>query len=119
MSKQLSIAQIFLWLFVVTLGIMIGGGLYEQLVVMPLWQTAPPDSVTAYYQHNDRQSAVCAEPGRQILGVHYAAHRLVGDWNFAFGFEDAPGASQLADCGNCPDSYHFCVHDCLVYTEHH
>jgi len=42
----------FLWLFVVALGIMIGGGLYEQLVVMPLWQTAPPDSVIAYYQHN-------------------------------------------------------------------
>ena len=52
MSKQFSIAQIFLWLFVILLGIMIGGGLYEQLVVMPLWQTAPPDSVIAYYQHN-------------------------------------------------------------------
>jgi H+/Cl- antiporter ClcA len=52
MSKQFSIAQIFLWLFVIALGIMIGGGLYEQLVVMPLWQSAPPDSVIAYYQHN-------------------------------------------------------------------
>ncbi len=52
MSKQFSIAQIFLWLFVIMLGIMIGGGLYEQLVVMPLWQSAPPDSVIAYYQHN-------------------------------------------------------------------
>ena len=52
MSKQFSIAQIFLWLYVVVLGIQIGGGLYEQLVLMPLWSLAPPDSVVAYYQHN-------------------------------------------------------------------
>jgi len=52
MSKQFSIAQIFLWFFVIALGITIGGGLYETLVLMPLWDTAPPDSVTAYYRHN-------------------------------------------------------------------
>ena len=52
MTKQFSIAQIFLWLFVIALGIELGGGLYETLVVMPLWSAAPPDSVTAYYQHN-------------------------------------------------------------------
>jgi hypothetical protein len=52
MTKQFSIAQIFLWLFVIALGIELGGGLYETLVVMPLWAAAPPDSVTAYYQHN-------------------------------------------------------------------
>ncbi len=52
MSKQFSIAQIFLWLYVVVLGIQIGGGLYEQLVVMPLWSLSPPDSVVAYHQHN-------------------------------------------------------------------
>lgn len=52
MSRRLSIAQIFLWLFVIVLGIAIGGGLYEQLVVVPLWSNAPPDSVLAYHQHN-------------------------------------------------------------------
>jgi len=52
MSKQFSFAQIFLWLFVIALGMELGGGLYETLVVMPLWAAAPPDSVTAYYQHN-------------------------------------------------------------------
>jgi len=52
MAKQFSIAQIFLWLFVIALGITLGGGLYETLVLMPLWDTAPPNSVTAYYQHN-------------------------------------------------------------------
>jgi hypothetical protein len=52
MSRQFSIAQIFLWLFVISLGIEIGAGLYETLVVLPLWSGAPPGSVTAYYQHN-------------------------------------------------------------------
>ncbi len=52
MTRRFSIAQIFLWFFVIFLGIAIGGELYEQLVVMPLWSLAPPDSVTAYYQHN-------------------------------------------------------------------
>ena len=50
--KQFSIAQTFLWLFVIALGIEIGAGLYETLVVLPLWTSAPPDSVTAYHQHN-------------------------------------------------------------------
>jgi hypothetical protein len=36
MTRRFSIAQIFLWFFVIFLGIAIGGELYEQLVVMPL-----------------------------------------------------------------------------------
>ena len=52
MARQFSIAQVFLWLFVIVLGIEIGAGLYETLVVLPLWALAPPDSVVAYHQHN-------------------------------------------------------------------
>lgn len=52
MTKQFSIAQILLWLFVIALGIELGAGLYETLVVMPLWAATPPDSVLAYYHHN-------------------------------------------------------------------
>ena len=51
MKRQFSIAQLFLWFFVIALGIEIGAGLYETLVVLPLWDGAPPDSVRAYYQH--------------------------------------------------------------------
>ncbi len=32
MFKQFSIAQIFLWLFVIALGITLGAGLYETMV---------------------------------------------------------------------------------------
>ena len=49
---KFSIAQVFLWLFVIALGIEIGAGLYETRVVLPLWTSAPPESVTAYHQHN-------------------------------------------------------------------
>jgi hypothetical protein len=52
MTNQFSASQIILWLFVLALGITMGGGLYEVRVVMPLWGSAPPDSVIAYYQHN-------------------------------------------------------------------
>ncbi|HVE58045.1 MAG TPA: DUF1772 domain-containing protein [Pyrinomonadaceae bacterium] len=52
MKQQFSIAQILLWLFVITLGITLGGGLYETLVTMPLWSASPPDSVIDYYRHN-------------------------------------------------------------------
>lgn len=52
MARQFSITQIFLWLFVVAVGLELGAGLYETLVVMPLWALAPPDSVVAYHQHN-------------------------------------------------------------------
>jgi hypothetical protein len=52
MSRHFSIAHILLWLFVIVLAIVIGGGLYEALVVVPLWSGAPPESVLAYYHHN-------------------------------------------------------------------
>ncbi len=65
MTRQFSIAQVFLWLFVIVLGITLGGGLYETLVVMPVWSAAPPDSVIAYYQHNvDNPRFILDQGGR-------------------------------------------------------
>jgi len=52
MRRQFSIAKTFLWLFVIALGIDDWCGLYKTSVVMPLWDTAPPDSVIVYQQHN-------------------------------------------------------------------
>lgn len=34
------------------LGIELGAGLYETLVIVPLWSASPPDSVVAYAQYN-------------------------------------------------------------------
>jgi hypothetical protein len=52
MAQKYSVAQIFLWLLVIILGLEIGAGLYETLVVLPIWSAAPPDSVLSYHQHN-------------------------------------------------------------------
>jgi hypothetical protein len=51
MTERSSIAQLLLWIFVVALGVEIGAGLYETLVVLPLWSAAPPESVIAYHRH--------------------------------------------------------------------
>lgn len=52
MINRNSISQIILWLFVIVLGILIGGGVYEGRVLVPLWSASPPESVIAFYQHN-------------------------------------------------------------------
>lgn len=52
MKNKFSASQIILWLFVIALGISMGGGLYEGRVVEPLWASAVPDSVIGYYEHN-------------------------------------------------------------------
>jgi hypothetical protein len=52
MAEQFSIAQTFLRLFVVLMGIEIVGGLHETIVVTTLWLLSPPDSVIAYYRYN-------------------------------------------------------------------
>lgn len=52
MTIQLSVPHIILFLFVIVLGLEIGAGLYETLVVLPLWNTRLPESVIAYYHHN-------------------------------------------------------------------
>ena len=46
------IGKTLLFLFVMALGLELGAGMYETLVVMPVWSLGPPESVTAYYQHN-------------------------------------------------------------------
>jgi hypothetical protein len=43
--RRTQIAQILLWLFVILLGIVIGGALYEMRVTVPLWANSPPESV--------------------------------------------------------------------------
>jgi hypothetical protein len=41
----MDLSDIVLWLFVINLGIVCGAGLYEARVVVPLWASAPPESL--------------------------------------------------------------------------
>ena len=45
MSQPISAERIFLWLFILLFGIQLGAGLYETLVIVPLWSASPPQSV--------------------------------------------------------------------------
>ena len=48
----MKISKIILWLFVVILGIELGAGLYETLVVLPVWSHNAPRSVLDYHSLN-------------------------------------------------------------------
>lgn len=48
----MAIAKFLLFVFVVFLGLTMGSGLYEGVAVLPMFLLGPPESVTAYYQHN-------------------------------------------------------------------
>ena len=39
------ITRIVLWLWVMFAGLLLGGGIYETLVILPLWGGSPPESV--------------------------------------------------------------------------
>ncbi|OLE54712.1 MAG: hypothetical protein AUG51_07085 [Acidobacteria bacterium 13_1_20CM_3_53_8] len=52
MTRRIQIEQILLWLFVILSGIVIGGGLYEMRVIVPLWANSPPES--AWYWEAQR-----------------------------------------------------------------
>jgi hypothetical protein len=42
-----TIAIALLWLFVINLGVVVGAGWYELRVVVPMWASAPPRSLTS------------------------------------------------------------------------
>lgn len=43
------IAQISLWLAVIGLSVWVGGTLYQMLVIVPMWNSSPPESVRAFF----------------------------------------------------------------------
>lgn len=46
--RRLNIPQILLWLWILSVTILMGGGLFEHLVLTPLWAGSPPESVTQW-----------------------------------------------------------------------
>lgn len=38
------ISEVLLWLLAINLGVVVGAGLYEHRIVVPLWASAPPES---------------------------------------------------------------------------
>ncbi|HLL99715.1 MAG TPA: DUF1772 domain-containing protein [Pyrinomonadaceae bacterium] len=50
MTKRPAAVRVILWLYLLSLTILIGGGIFEHVVLTPLWAGSPPESVTAW-QH--------------------------------------------------------------------
>jgi hypothetical protein len=48
MTKRPSTIRVILWLYLLSLTILIGGGIFEHVVLTPLWAGSPPESVTAW-----------------------------------------------------------------------
>lgn len=46
--KRLNFPLIILWLWVLVVTLLMGGGIFEHLVLTPLWAGSPPDSVTSW-----------------------------------------------------------------------
>lgn len=55
MANRLSVTQIPLWLFVLSAGILLGGSIFEGVVLTPLWAGSLPESVTQW-QYGSIQS---------------------------------------------------------------
>jgi hypothetical protein len=65
-----NIAIVVLWSLVVTAGILVGGSIYETVVVNPLWAGAPPTSVTSWpYGSIQAPFFRVATPGWALLSV--------------------------------------------------
>lgn len=48
MATRPAVIRATLWLFVLSLTLLTGGGIFEHVVLTPLWAGAPPESVTGW-----------------------------------------------------------------------
>jgi len=51
MTIRNRLTEIFLWVFIISLGILIGATVFEALVITPLWAGAPPESVRGWNEN--------------------------------------------------------------------
>jgi hypothetical protein len=63
MTKRSTLAQVLVWLFVLSASILTGGGIFEHTVLTPLWAGSPPESVTQWqYGGIQRKFFIIASP---------------------------------------------------------
>jgi len=49
MKTRDRVAQVLLWLAVLSRSVWVGGTLYQMLVIVPMWSASPPESVRAFF----------------------------------------------------------------------
>lgn len=62
----MSAERIFLWLYVVIFGVQLGAGLYETLVIVPLWSASPPQSVWGWNALREANPQLAIDSGRRF-----------------------------------------------------
>ena len=89
--RRLNIPRIVLWLWILSATILMGGGLFEHLVLTPLWAGSPPESVTQW-PHGVSQARFfrIATPtyglfSLALLGVSWLMPRQQRKWALAAG----------------------------------
>jgi hypothetical protein len=75
------VGYLLLWLLVVAVGIEIGAGLYEARVLVPLWSSAPPESLIHYNLQTLRPM-----PGQRFWIVSTPLVGLLGLANLVVGW---------------------------------
>jgi hypothetical protein len=72
------------------LGIEIGAGLYEALVVVPIWSAAPPASVLGYFHHNVADLQFALNPGGNFWLIFTPMTGLLAVVTLLSGLKTAP-----------------------------
>jgi Domain of unknown function (DUF1772) len=62
----MSAERILLWLYVFVFGVQLGAGLYETLVVVPVWSAAPPETVWGWNAQRETNPQLAIDSGRRF-----------------------------------------------------
>jgi hypothetical protein len=62
----MSAERIFLWLYLLLFSVQLGAGLYETLVVVPVWSASPPQSVWGWNALREANPELAIDSGRRF-----------------------------------------------------
>src|ERR1051325_6780123 len=77
MTTRHRIEQILLWLFVILSAFVIGGGLYEMRVTVPLWANSPPESAWYWEAQRIANPQYAPQSGLRFWVILTPLHLLV------------------------------------------
>ena len=70
MTKRSTVPQVVLWLFLLSALLLTGGGIFEHMVITPLWAGSPPESVTQWpYGGIQRKFFIIFSPSYYLLSL--------------------------------------------------
>ena len=86
----MKIAKLILWIFVPLVSIEIGAGLYESIVIIPMWMGGAPDSVIKFYELYAANPQFALRAGQKFWMFLTPAVALFALATFISGFKTSP-----------------------------